>query len=919
MADAREEWFGRLDRLEVERLARSAGLPTPLSALVAEVVTRAGLAEERRGEVFAELVGHFHDGLAAGRSPDELIARFGDRTVAARLIREEKRLTTPEALGGAGSGEGWFRRLLRDIRYAARRLLARPAFTLTAVASLALGIGANAAIFTLVNDVILRPPPVAEPERLVNIYISSPTYPFNVFSYPELEEVRRETRAVFSGFGGARYAFAPRDGEGGPEMLPAEAVNGDYFAVLGLRPQLGRLIDSSDAPVIGQQPVAVLSDRYWRRAFGASPTVLGQPIRLSGAGYTVIGIAPPDYLGTNRGLAPDLFLPVTMMPQLERTSPEELNSYLNHSVFVRARLRPGVSLAEAEGALERIATDFRARQVPDWTEATRFRLIPSSDVIIYPPIDRLLVPAAWMLMVTVGLVLVIACANLAGFLLARAVDRRKEVAVRLALGASRAQLVSQLLVETVLVSALGGAVGVWLGRSLLATVLALDLPLPFPITLELALDWRVIGFAALISVLAGVLFSLAPALQSTRLDLASIIRDESAGGGRSKGALRSVLLGGQVAVSVVLLVAAMLFARSFDVTRRADPGFGRVGAALLWAAVRDQGNPEVSIERVQRRLGELAGVTRVGLISNIHLNLVNSTRADFSVDGVDPLPGERYLNAESAGVDSSFFTAAGVRLVAGRTFTVFDTDSSAPVAIVNEAFASQYFAGRDPLGQRFRVPSGQSIEVVGVAGNAKIRSLAEAPQPFIYRPFSQAPTAEPWFVIRTTGDAEQTLGSALALIRETEPEVFVLQSRTMARHLETMSLPLKMAAMALGGFAVLALAIASIGLYGMVSYSVAQRSREVGIRLSLGADRVAVIRLLLLSGLKLATIGAAIGLALALALSRLLGSLLVGVPAADPVTFAVVPVVIVAVTAVAAYLPARRAGRIEPVTALKAD
>ncbi|MFN0180765.1 MAG: ABC transporter permease [Gemmatimonadales bacterium] len=919
MAGAKQSLIGRLDRLSVERLARSEGLPEVLAARVAEVVTGTGLDEGRRAEVFRELVGHFQDGLAAGRTPADLAASFGDGATAARLISQEKRLLTPEELGGAGAGDGWLRRLGRDARYAVRRLIARPAFTLTAVLSLALGIGANVAIFTLVNDVILRPPPVAEPERLVNLYISSPEYPFNVFTYPELEDLGRSTTELFTKVAGSRYAFAYRDGIDRPEMLSAELVSRHYFSVLGLHPALGRLLDSTDASVPGRSPVAVLGHRYWARAFRADPKAVGQTIRIAGLPYTIVGVAPPDYLGTNRGIAPDLFLPVTMLNQIERNATDQLGTYENHSIFVRARLEPGVTVAQAIAGLERLAADFRTRRIPGWEAGTSFRIIPTADIIVYPPIDRLLVPAAWMLMVIVGLVLVIACANLAGFLLARAVDRRKEIAVRLALGAGRGQLISQLLVETVLVALLGGVAGVWLGRSLLTGVLALDLPLPLPITLELALDWRVLTFSVLVSILAGLLFGLAPALQSTRLDLASIIRDESTGGGRSKGMIRSVLLGGQVAVTVILLIAAGLFARSFDEIRKVDAGFGRAPAALVWAAFRPQGDPHVALDRLTRRLRELPGVKAVGLTSNIHLNLINSTSMEFSVDGIEPPPGRTFHSSEQAAVDTSFFEATGIRLVAGRNFAPFERDSTPRVAIVNQRFAAMFFPGRDAVGQRFRTAAGESVEIVGVAATAKIRTLAETPQPFIYQSAAQRTPTEPWLVIRTDGNAEQVLNAALGTIRETEPDVFVLQSRTMARHLEIMSLPLKLAAMALTAFAGLALVIASVGLYGMVSYSVAQRSREVGIRLSLGANRRSVIRLLLLGGLRLVGIGAGVGLLLALVLARLLQGLLVGVQAADPVTFMAVPLVLLLVAGLAAYLPARRAGEVDPVVALRAE
>ena len=370
---------------------------------------------------------------------------------------------------------------------------------------------------------------------------------------------------------------------------------------------------------------------------------------------------------------------------------------------------------------------------------------------------------------------------------------------------------------------------------------------------------------------------------------------------------------------VILLVAAGLFARSFDAIRKVDPGFGHAGGALVWAAFREQRDPLLAIEQLQRRLRELPEVRSLGLASDIHLNALNSTTMDFLVDGVEPPLGRLSHAAGWASIDSSFFDAAGIRLTAGRNFTVFDTDSAPAVAIVNQAFAAGFFPGREAVGQRFRTGEGTVIEIVGVTSTTKVRSLAETPQPFIYRPITQHRATEAWLVARTDGDPERLLVALNRVIRETAPDVFVLQSRTMARHLEIMSLPIKMAASALAVFAVLALVIASVGLYGMVSYSVSQRSREVGIRLSLGANRGSVIRLLLFGGLRLVAIGAAIGLAVAMVSAQLLSGLLVGVPAADPVTFVAVPLVILAVAGVAAYLPARKAGAVEPVAALRAE
>ena len=918
----REALVGRLDRMGVERLARSSGLPAPLAERVAQVVVGSGLPEDRRAEVFRELVSHFQDGLAEGRTPAELLEAFGDAGRAAALIRDAKRVVTPEPRGGSGAGDGRLTRLVRQVRYAVRRLAARPTFAATAILSLALGIGANAAMFTLVNDLILRKPPVQDPDRLVDVYGSVGGAPFNVFSYPDYEDLTRATTSVFSAVGGARFFPTTRDDGDRVEQIFMELVTGNYFQLLGIRPGLGRLIDSTDATAPGRSPVAVLSDRYWRSAFGADPRVVGREIRLSNGPYTVIGVLPRDYSGSLPGVAPDLFAPVTMIDQLDASGSGDLADRSAHSVFVKARLRPGATVEQARVITAALARSWKDDQIGDWRGGDAITLVPAADVIIYPPVDDLIRPIAVLLMVIVGLVLVIACANLAGFLLARAVDRRKEVAVRLALGASRGQLVSQLMLETVLLALVGGGAGLVLGRLALRAVLAINLPLPMPIGLDLALDWRVLAFSSVVSVAAGFLFGLAPALQSTRLDLARVIRDESTGGGRSKGTLRGLLVAGQVTVSVILLIAAGLFVRSLDAARRLDPGFGGKPAGLVWLTIPE---PRVAdqqrvLDRIERRIAELPGVRAVGATENIHLNLVNRLYATITIDGLESPPGRGGFDVDRAAIDSGYLAAVGLKLLGGRNIRASDDSTGARVVLVNQAFADRFWSGADPIGRRFReAGSGRESEVVGLVANAKIRSLAEPPRPFIYTAMGQASVPNLWLAARVDQDGEGAVPRMIAAIREVAPDVQLIQERTLARHVQIMSLPLQLGAGALGLFALLALILASIGLYGTVSYAVAQRGREVAIRLSLGAERGTVIRLLLWSGLRLVVPAAALGLALSAGLSRLLRGLLFGVAPADPVTFLAVPAILILVALVATWIPARRAGRVDPVRALRTD
>ncbi|MBM4188415.1 MAG: FtsX-like permease family protein [Gemmatimonadetes bacterium] len=907
---------GRMDRLGIERLARSRGLPEALATRVADVVVNTGLPEDRRGEVFDELVAHFQDGLAAGHSPEALVARFGEAGIAARAIGRSERTVTAVEMGGNGPRDAWPRRVGRDVRYAIRRFAARPLFTAIAVASLGIGIGANTAMFTLVNDVVLAGQSVERPGELVDLYAETAEYPFNVFSTPDYFDFAREVRA-FSGLAASKFSLVPYQIDGRVERLSVELVSGNYFEVLGVRPKVGRLFVAADGDRGTAAPVVALGERAWRRLFGGDESIVGRTIRLRGAPYTVIGVVPTSYGGRLRGMATDLYLPITLVNQLEPGSTDQLVDRNTQGTFVRGRLAPGTTIVQARVEVERVAADLSAQRVGQWEFGARPVLLPVSEVIVYPPLDRLLKPLGAMLLVVVALVLLVACANLASFLLARAVERRKEIAVRLALGATRGQLISQLLVETVLLALFGGAMGLYLGRAALQAVLASELPFPMPITLALAVDARVLAFSVGVSVAAGLVFGLLPALQSTRLDLATVIRDEATGGGRARWSLRNGLVGAQVAVSMVLMVVAGLLIRSLDQVRRVDPGFGRNPAGLVWIGL-DDGSAEPG---VTNRLRELAaavpGVVRVGLGGNIHLNTLGDQSIAVTVDGVEPPPGEPFFLIDRSDVDSGFITAMGIGLRSGRLLTGADDDSVPRAALVNEAFAEKFWPGRDAVGRRFR-NAGREVTVVGVVETAKVRTLAEEGRPFVYLANSRFRYGNVWLVAETRGDGA-AVAAAVAKVVATDPRFFVLQARSLEAHIEVLSLPLRMGANALIGFAGLALVLAAIGLYGAVAYSVAQRSREIGIRVSLGADRGSVIRLLLWGGLRVALVGAAIGLPLAALAGRLFERVLFGVGAFDPVALAGAPVVVVAVAALAAYLPARRAGRLSPIAVLRGE
>ncbi|MEX2280874.1 MAG: ABC transporter permease [Gemmatimonadota bacterium] len=814
-------------------------------------------------------------------------------------------------------------RLLQDLRYALRRLSKRPGFTLIAVLSLALGIGANTAIFSLVQAVLLRDPPIAEPDRVVEVYQSSPDHSYMPFSIPDFRDFQRATDRVFSSSHGSGLTVVPRELGDRVESLVGEMVTGDYFSTLGLVPAAGRLLGRNDDVSPGGHAVIVLSYDYWTRAYQRDPAAIGQDLRINGRNYTIVGVTPRVYAGALRGLAPAVYVPIMMINQLQPAVDDQLASRGDHGTFVRARLRPGVTRAQADAAIAAFATDMRVRHRDNWPQNGQMHTIALSDLIVNPMLDRFIILAAGLLTIVVGLVLLIACANLASFLLAQARDRQREIAIRLAIGASRGGLVRQLLTESVALSLVGCVVAVGLAKLLLWSLLNADLALPLPVTIDATLNPTVLGFALAVSIVAGLLFGLAPALQATRADVISTIKNENTGGGPTRRiTLRSSLVVGQVAVSLVLMVTAGLFLRSMSARQTIDPGFGNAPTALLqFSASAEKYNEAEAlllVKQLEERIAQLAGVQAVGVTGNLHLNTLNTSNTPINVAGFEPPKGENGFLVDRTQVDAGFFDAAGIPIVRGRNFNEsIDRPGSPSVAIINQVMADRFWPGQDPIGRTFRGDT--TITIIGVARNAKIRTLGEEARSFIYVPLSQRPTYFLTLLARSTGNAESLVPQVLTAAREVDRDLIIVEAKTMDRHLAIMLLPARLAAVVFGAFASLALVIALVGVYGVVSYAVSRRMREVGIRMSLGARPVQVVRLLMRDGFTLVGIGGAIGIALALLTAQVLQSVLYGVEPIDPLTFTVGPALLLAVGALAAWIPARKASRVDPARVLVSE
>jgi len=815
--------------------------------------------------------------------------------------------------------------LLQDVRYGLRRLASSPLFTAVAIVSLALGIGANTAIFSIVNAVLLRELPVSEPDRLVEIYTSDQDgLKYATTSYPDFDDLRAASN-VFADVASYELFIAQAEIDGGNQLVMGEIVSGNYFDMLGLKSAIGRTFAPEEQTTPGASPVVVLGNAFWKRTFESDPGIVGRTIHIQRRPYTVIGVLPAEYHGMFPGLEADMYAPSMMVNQIMASTVDRLAARRNRGLFVKARLAPGISVEQSSAAVDVIAGRL-ASEYPESNEGREMSVLASSKVSIHPMVDRALVPVAGLLLAVVGLVLLIACANLASFLLARATDRRREIAVRLALGACRAQLVRQLLVESLFLSLLGGMAGVLIANWVVHLIVGFQPPLPVPIRLNLGIDSNVLLFTLGVSLVAGLAFGLVPGLQATKPDVSGTLRDEAGTviGGRKRDRVRGVLVAGQVAVAMLLLVGAGLFLRSLGKAQKIDPGFYTGPAAIIWPQFDMSGFDETRGRAAQRELDEqlraLPGVAGVGMASRLPIGAAVQTRG-ITVDGVQPPPGIDQHHVDFTHVDGAYFDVFEVPIVAGRNFNASDVASGPAVAIVSETAARRFWPDAHAVGSIFFLDEARQspVTVVGVAADTKVRTLGEAPRPYFYLNGDQQYIPSMMFVIRGPSNAAELVARSRTIALAIDPQLILLESKTMDEHLALMLYPPRMAAILLSVFGGLALLLATIGLYGTVSYAVARRTREVGVRSALGATRRDLVLLLTGGGMRLIGIGAMVGLVLAATLTWLISGFLYGIRSMDLATFAAVPAILGIVGFVASWVPARRASRIDPMIALRSD
>jgi macrolide transport system ATP-binding/permease protein len=820
--------------------------------------------------------------------------------------------------------------MLQDLRYGLRTLAKSPGFTVVAVLSLALGIGANTAIFSLVNAAILKPIPVDEPQRLAAIFMTDERNPGNLpLSHLNYKDLRDQNQA-FTGMAG--YTFAQVNWSTGSEseQIPLQVVSGNYFSLLGVSPALGRAFLPEEDRVA--TPVIVLSHGFWERSLGRDGAIVGRTLTINRTGFTVVGIAPEGFTGLVLGANPSGWVPMAIHDVVQPNF-DWYEQRRGLFLFAFGRLRPAVTLDQASAELRTLFAGLEAA-FPVENKGRSAAAVAVLDARLNPqgqagaPIVRLSI----ILMAVVGIVLLIACANVANLLLGRAARRRKEIALRLALGAGRLRLIRQLVTESTVLSVAGGALGLLLAYWLLDVLVAADLELPLPVGPDLAIDRRVLAFTTMLAVGTGLIFGIAPAIQSSRPDVVPVLKNEVIPSGtahrgvRGFFALRQVLVVAQIALSLVSLVAAGVFLRSLTRAERTETGFETSGVLVMNFNLGREGytpdRGQLFYEHAATQVAALPGVRHAAVAQTAPL--AGGLLRSVFPEGQDTTTRDRIL-VQVNSISPGYFETIGIPLLRGRDFTRTDTTGAPLVVIVNETMAERFWPNQDAVGKRFRFFGDDGFTtIVGVARNSKYNGVAEEPIPFIYQPLMQNYTPQATLHVRAAGRAA---GSAAALagavrreVQAIDPTLSVFNVRTLEDQVFDSLAPQRTNVIILTTFGALALVLASIGLYGVASYAVTQRTREIGVRMALGAGRGRVLRLVLGQGLLLVAVGVAAGLLAAVALMSLVpAALLPNVSVRDPSTLAATAALLSAVAMTASAIPAYRATRIDPLVALRVD
>jgi len=827
-----------------------------------------------------------------------------------------------------------FEQLFADIRYALRWLRRSPGFTTVAILSLAIGIGFNTALFTIVDAVLFRPLPVDRPDRLVDIFTNSPdgdTYATS--SYPDYLDLKAQNH-VFTDIAAYSPIIAAVSAGDRSRMAFGEVVTGNFFPLLGITAEIGRtIVPGDDRP--GAERVVVLSHGMWMRDFAGNPNAVGQTLRIHGQPYTIVGVAQRKYTGMVPILSAALWMPMAYVDEGEPggmisvvpspTGNTRLERRGTRWMFMKGRLKDGAADRQAEADLNVIMQQLAADH-PQTNKDRRVATVPSAKVHLHPDADRALLPIAAGLMVVVGLVLIVACANVASMLLARASGRQKEIGIRLAIGASRRRIAAQMLTESAVMASLGAAAGVALGWALTQLALSIKLPIPIPLAFALRIDGRVLAFTTGVTLLAAFVAGLVPALKATRPNLVSELKGDAnaASVGRHRWTLRDGLVAAQIAVTTVLLVTSGLLTRSLIAAQATGLGFEPRGLAILSTELGligyDDGRAERLYAQALDRIGALPGVEAAALAERTPF-AINYNRNNLFIEGRHQPGDMKGFITDATRVTPAYFSTLGVPIVQGRNFTSSDTPTSPGVVIVNESFARRYWPGESAVGKVVHTRSidGPAFEIVGVVADHKVSTVGEKPTPYVHYAYSQRPSAGETIIARTRGDAAALLAAMRRELIALEPNTVFLDNQTMTAQVDMTLMPVRLSAISISGVGVVAMVLAAIGLYGVIAYSVARRTREIGIRMALGARAATVVRLVMKQGLTLAGIGVAVGLLLSIGAARAVAGALYGVSYLDPITWIGATITLFSVAALANAVPARRAAVVDPSSALRSE
>lgn len=806
--------------------------------------------------------------------------------------------------------------LWQDLRFGIRTLIKSPGFAIVALLTLALGIGANSAIFSVVNSILLRPLAYKNPEQLVMInhnYIKiNLKASVSAFGYKHYVENAKSFESIAAMTGWA----ANLTGEGEPERLTGQSVSANFFQTLGAEAAKGRTFATGE-DTEGKNRVLVLSHGFWQRRFGGDPNILNKTLSLNGENYTVVGVMPEGFqFGRELGMIIDLWRPIVFTPDQLSS-----NSITNEFLMVIGRLRQGVTQEQAQTEMKSIAANLR-QQYMQGADATNWDLLLTSFRELIVGDIRLML---WIVMLVVGFVLLIACANVANLLLARAAARQKEIAVRTALGAGRWRIIRQLLTESVMLSVVGGAFGLLIGYWGVKALVSLNED-RIPRANEISLDWRVLLFTFGVSILTGVLFGIVPAIQTTKADLHETLKE----GGRSAAAatkhwVRSVLVVAEIALALAVLVGAGLLVKSFMRVQEVNPGFNPQGLLTMSVSLPDFKYSEAPqranfYKQLIHDVSALPGVQSAGAVSVLPLSGQGSS-GSFRIEGRDVPPGQSPPHGARWAATPDYFKTMGIPIIRGRYFEERDTADGKQVVIIDQALAAKYWPNEDPLGKRMVFEGTRDNpnwrEIVGIVGHVKHTDLEGESRAQYYIPHQQRAQPGMTVVVRTTGDPNALASAARNAVRNLDKELPVFRVRTMDQFVADAMAQRRFALLLIGIFAGLALLLAAIGLYGVMAYSVTQRTHELGLRMALGAQAGDVLKLVVKQGMLLAGIGLGIGLVGAFFLSRLMKTLLFNVSATDPVIFTAIAATLAAVALIACFFPARRATKVDPMVALR--